>query len=468
MYGLITMQQKILLSHDDRIGIWGYGISGRSFLNYLTLAGYRHLSVYDDNDIPEATVALLSKDGIPVYTREQKKAFISAADRIAISPGVIYQGAVQPEMLISEIQLFQTVWTGHLIGITGTIGKTTITQSLTHLLKHSGHNAYACGNIGIPLLSITNQTDTNAYAVAELSSFQLNLGLTNALRLAIFTNFYPNHLDHHSSIADYFQAKCRLLQSQIDAYTVLAPAQLIQNITEIIPHRPPYLWWSTERPPLDVRQAMAAHNDRWYYYAQNRVWCEDKQRQYALETLPIIPGSYQENALITYSALHALNKKIPTQAWSTIQLPEHRCAKIRTVSDITFYNDSKATIPEATIAAIAPHGKEQLVLFWGGLSKGVDRSRITMHLAQRTRLMVCFGAEADQLSSWCQQAGGSAIRCATLEEAIRDYWHNHAQAGDSVLFSPGGSSYDLFKNFEERGRSFCNLVDALRPRDYHS
>src|SRR5262249_19711525 len=131
-----------------------------------------------------------------------------------------------------------------------------------------------------------------------------------------------------------------------------------------------------------------------------------------------------------------------------------------------FYNDSKATVPEATAAAVSllkteqPHAR--MVLFWGGVSKGIDRKIATEQLSRQVDLMICFGQEREALATWSQEAGCTVLTAATLEEALRSYWDAHARAGDQVLFSPGGASFDLFTNFEARGTHFTTLVESLR------
>ncbi len=454
-------QKKFLVPRDARISIWGYGLSGQSILAHLKAEGYCALSLYDDRALPPITVQLLAHQGVTVYQPQDKERFLAESATIVISPGVPTREIPGHIRLVSEIQLFQQQWHRPIIGITGTAGKTTITHSITHLMNQSGADAYACGNIGIPLLTILTKEHTNSYAIAELSSFQLDQGLIAPLRLAIITNIYPNHLDHHRSYDEYVHAKCNIIALQAEAYTTLLPVALLPTIRAIGSERPPYLWWSRSRPSTDQRAYMGSADDRWYYEEQGSIWYEDRSGITRLETVPTIPGSYRDNSILTYSALHALGITTSPAAWSTIRIPAHRGTHIRTIGTISFYNDSKATIPEATYAAVEQHNAAQLVLLWGGLSKGVDRSEATRALAHKTRLMLCFGREAAALQEWCSAAGGRALSYATLDGAIADYWNTHAQPHDIVLLSPGGSSYDLFTNYEERGDYFCKLITRL-------
>jgi UDP-N-acetylmuramoylalanine--D-glutamate ligase len=141
----------------------------------------------------------------------------------------------------------------------------------------------------------------------------------------------------------------------------------------------------------------------------------------------------------------------------TVQLPDHRVEKIGTINNIDFYNDSKATTTASTLAAVNKLHNRPLHLFLGGLSKGVDRAPFIGQLQNKTKHIYCFGKEAEALYNMCKAYEIPATQCSTLDEAVVTCT-NTVQSGDCVLLSPAGSSYDLYENYEQRGKHFKELV----------
>jgi UDP-N-acetylmuramoylalanine--D-glutamate ligase len=166
-----------------------------------------------------------------------------------------------------------------------------------------------------------------------------------------------------------------------------------------------------------------------------------------------------ENWLFALAALLQLNLPVDLALNCSLQL-EHRIEKVTTVDNITFYNDSKATTVEATLAAIKQFKDEKIILFLGGLSKGVDRSTLIAQMPNNVVSVICFGKEADQLKQYCEVTNRYAHSFCNLEEAF-NYAIEHTQNATVALLSPSGSSYDLYNNYEERGRHFKELVHAM-------
>jgi UDP-N-acetylmuramoylalanine--D-glutamate ligase len=145
---------------------------------------------------------------------------------------------------------------------------------------------------------------------------------------------------------------------------------------------------------------------------------------------------------------------------AAIAVPEHRLQCVATIDGVHFYNDSKATIPQATLAAVDKIGSSSIILLWGGVSKGVDRIPYIKQLASRVKYIICFGKEAAQLYQGCLDNRIPAIAVATLQEAVT-HAVGQAKPGDHILFSPAGASYDLFQDYEKRGEAFLQLVANL-------
>lgn len=182
-----------------------------------------------------------------------------------------------------------------------------------------------------------------------------------------------------------------------------------------------------------------------------------------LHELPWV--SYKENIIILASALHILNCSLNNfvEILNEQEIPEHRMEKVATIATIDFYNDSKATIPASTLAAIEKINQRPVVLFLGGISKGVNRAEFVSQLKNKVRAVYCFGKEAEQLKSFCDQNTIVAFSFENLEKAF-DVLCRELNPNDQILFSPAGASYDLYTDYRERGNHFKRLVWDLQQK----
>lgn len=448
--------------YNKIIGIWGYGTTGAAAVHHAQRHGAAQILVYDDKELSETTRNKLSNQHVVVYPPAAQTEFIKHAHVIIKSPGVsctVLNHAAR-EKIVPEFDLFTEIWPHPIIAVTGTIGKTTITSCLSQLLTACGTPAVATGNIGTPMLSVADAPAQYAHAVVELSSYHTELGLQRGPDVAIISNVHPNHLDRHGTFEQYRAAKLELIRAQTSAQKAILPLALAPIVRTHVNRARPIAWFSSQKPSHEERAACAPC-DSFYYYEEASIIHEHKQ---ALSQLPPQhwSGTFHENILIITAALDQLGYDCSHLPWHTLTLPDHRLSHFATYQDITFYNDSKSTIPAATLAAVAQLAPRPIVLFLGGISKGVDRQPLIHALkATSVRHVVCFGAEAEQLATWCQQAGISTYATPTLEPAYTQYITAYRQPGDYVLFSPAGASFDLFKNYEARGDYFMDLVHRM-------
>ncbi len=399
------------------IGIWGYGIVGQAATQFLLSHGAQ-IIVYDNNSVsvPSNVRVAVSLDQL-----------FAESEAILPSPGIDirnYKNQYQGEW-IAELDLFQQFFHKPIIAIAGSVGKTTVTHLLAHMLKQAGWRVEAAGNIGVPALSMIEKQNQLDAIVLEVSSFQLEHTQSFAPDLAIWTNLYPNHLDRHTTMQAYFYAKYQLIKYQTEQQHALIPLTLQKEIlaqypkSSLICFSDHDVLSSKEEPPQDI--------------------------------LPI-------NWHIVCTALKLLNvKPQPLQQHTPLS---HRIEKVAMVNGITFYNDSKSTTPNSTLAAVQRMQAARTILFLGGLGKGIDRTGLIKALATHAIFVICFGAEAQILKTYCDTYALDSISCTTLEQAF-DFCMTIAQPNDCVLFSPAGTSFDLFKNYQERGNCFKQLVHAL-------
>ncbi len=394
---------------NEKIGIWGYGRVGKAAAQLLLKHDAR-IVVYDSNALALAQCSFKTTQSI--------EDFFAQTDIILPSPGIDINPyiATYPGKWISELDLFQSFFTKKTIAITGSVGKTSVTHLLTQALKDAGWRVQAGGNIGTPMLSlIETQNDLDAEEL-ELSSYQLEHTQSFAPDLAIWTNLYPNHLDRHTTIEQYFLAKYQILRYQTPKKIALAPLDLEPLIKKKSPQSSLRFFDPSKRP---------LHH----------------------------PSGFAVNWIIVETALSLLNET-PTK----IRPPflEHRLETVATVKGATFINDSKSTTPASTLAALNCFKSSKILLLLGGLSKGVDRTDLIKSLSKNITT-VCFGSESKTLFNICKKHSINASCHASTQLAI-EYSLTHAHMYDIILFSPSGSSFDEFANYEKRGNLFKKMI----------
>lgn len=450
---------------NKHIGIWGYGITGAAAVDYFESQRVRQITICDAKPLSPTIHTALVQKNIIVRDASELELFLEEVDYIVKSPGISCNNlsAHYIAKIIPEFNIFAASWRGPIVAITGTVGKTTVTSLLHQLLCGLQKSSVAGGNIGTSMLRLLTECTLSEYAIIELSSFQTELGIAVAPDLAIITNIYPNHLDRHGSFENYRTAKLELIRFQNNHQKALLPlscASVIQRSQE--DHN--YAWFSLHKPSSSEREHCASH-DTWYYIEDNYIVREQYQQTTVIGPRQPTTITFVENIVILTAAIDLLGLTLEPATWNNVTIPAHRLAPVATHRSITFFNDSKSTVPAATLAAIQQIAPHKPVLFIGGISKGVDRKPFIQQLRGNITLAVCFGNESEQLAAWCTEYHIPAYAESTLETAYKRYIQQHAQVGDYVLFSPAGASYDLFKNYVERGEQFVELVQATVRHD---
>lgn len=449
--------------NNQRIGIWGLGAVGKSAINFFHLKGNQLEILNLDaptaailQNLPEAIRYTQQRDNNSIHT------FLERNDVIIVSPGInIIPFTTYAHKFITELDIVAHSTNIPLIGITGTIGKTTVTTLLSKFLQKLGYSIGTGGNIGTPMLDLLSHARIYDYLVLELSSFQLEYTRACAPTLAIWTNFYPNHLDRHQTMQDYFRAKCNIFLHQTNKDFLLLPLQSIfffqeygYNITNIKVH---LSFFSLQKPSEFILKTIFYAN--FYYFNDNTIVVNTGNQESKLISLNFATLKiYPENLLILAAALHYLRQPLDIfiSYNETLQL-EDRLEYVGTHNNIHFYNDSKATIMQATQNALHALAGHTIILLLGGISKGVDRTEDIQALEGKVSYVICFGKEAEKLHKICSEVQIPSDLSATLEEAFNKAILQ-AQAGNTILLSPGGASFDLFANYKERGNRFKELI----------
>jgi UDP-N-acetylmuramoylalanine--D-glutamate ligase len=448
--------------NNKKIGIWGFGIVGKSVATFLH-DKTSSLQIMDKRSLTNEEKQFLKNSTIVYLPEDQREIFLTDNDLIIPSSGIDLRHYQQfQHKFISELDLFGNFFSKPIIAITGTLGKTTLTTLLARILDSQGVRITMGGNIGIGLCDLIANQEAIDCAVLEVSSFQLELSKTFTPELAIWTNFYPNHLDRHNSIDDYVAAKLNILRYQKPHQKSLLPCTLLPQIAqELGKISPAMAFFSSDKPEETLLKAFKSNHFFWIEDAYIVTQLQEK-KDHLIPLAQLPKNIFVETTLILIATLNILRRSldISQNIMASGAKIEHRLEYVTSINGISFYNDSKATVPEAMLAAVNKLQPHKILLLLGGLSKGIDRKPSIQHLKNKVSHVFCFGAEADQLYQWCIESNISASAHKSLEQAFQASIHQ-AKSGNNVLLSPGGSSFDLFANYQERGNVFKKLIKLL-------
>ena len=427
------------------IAVLGSGRSGKAAAALAAHLGAR-VSAFDAAG-PDAFTGM--PDGIACHPQATPASAV-ACDTLVVSPGIdpatpLFQSftAIAGET-IGEVELASRHYTGTIIAITGTNGKTTTTELVARILTQAGLGGTPCGNYGTPFAEVVTAPDHPAAIALELSSFQLETITTLRPRVAIWLNFAPDHMDRYPSVEAYRDAKLHIFDHQQPGDTAVVrhgeslPA-LAAKIITFSTTDPEADWFSDGQTIRHARTTIAELND-----------------------FPGLRSLHNiENAMAAMAACHAIGVSTHTMidALHGFAPPPHRCELVASLDGVEYLNDSKATNLHALESALRSQ-QRPVVLIAGGKDKGLDYNQILPTLRKKTIAAVTFG----QIGPALGQIFAAAVptqTVATLPSAIHAA-RALAPRGSTILFSPGTSSFDQFNSYEHRGDTFRDLVHQLR------
>lgn len=446
------------------IGIWGFGVVGKSALNFLLDKECAEILIIDRKELGPMPQEIPITNNIRFLAESDLDYFLKTCNYIIPSPGIdLRPYKAYSHKCIAELDIFYQHFKKPIIAITGSVGKTTVTHLLSELLKARSMIIATGGNIGTGCLDLLIHTDA-AMAILEASSFQLEHCKHFTPDIAIITNVYPNHLDRHGTYEQYAHAKFAMLARQHAQQHALITWALREKVQPFL--REQQVTYFTPKPitslAYDIKQ-----NETIFFVRDDTLYVLKDNIETAIMPLPEEPIiSYQENLIMVAAALYLLKQPL-YQFFEVLKqqtIPEHRLEKVATINGIDFYNDSKSSLPPSTLAALQKLQGNPIMLLIGGISKGVDRQDFIQALAGKVKQVVCFGAESEPLKAWCDLYHVPAIAVATLSDAF-DQTIANAQSGDCVLLSPAGASFDLFANYQERGNVFKKMVHEFARKN---
>ena len=382
-----------------------------------------------------------------------------SGDMIFKTPGMRYD---VPELLkakengsivTSEMEVFFEVCPSHIIAVTGSDGKTTTTTLIHKMMTDAGYKTWLGGNIGNPLLTDTEKMKENDWVILELSSFQLHT-MRKSPEIAVITNISPNHLDMHKDYKEYIDAKKNIMlyQNEGDTLIVNADNQVTADIGKSANGAVKYF----------SRNSMAD-----VYLDGNII------KRGIVEILNIkdikIPGMHNvENYMAAIAAVSGLvSKEVIVNVAKTFGGVEHRIELVRTLDGVKYYNSSIDSSPNRTINTLRVF-PNKVIMIAGGKDKGIPYDEIGPALAEHVKVLILIGATSDKiqeaLDAEINKTGNGkdieVIRATSYEDAVNTA-RSKAHDGDVVLLSPASTSFDMFRNFEERGNLFKKIVNEL-------
>jgi UDP-N-acetylmuramoylalanine--D-glutamate ligase len=409
--------------------------------------------------------------GVTVEMGGHSKQCFTQSDLVVVSPGIPPSNEVLEQLrmsgkdVISEVEFaYRQASDIPIVGITGTNGKSTTTTLISWILTQAGFKAPACGNIGYPITDAINGQKPD-YLVAELSSFQLEFSPTLKTEVSVFTNFKPDHLDWHGSIEAYQEAKLKLFSAAHSPKWAVVLAD--DPVSQLIAARTEghVLWFSRDQHLVEgyAHKAYLDAEQTFVLEAQGQA----PQRLFSVDSLFLIGDHNYENVLASVAATYLLGVDVQTitRACQSFEGLEHRLEKLDTLGpqSVVFYNDSKATNTDAAISALRAFKSRKVILIAGGYDKMTPLDDFVTAVQAHAKSVILIGAAKERFSKALEAGGYHAVEFAEdLDAAIAKAFH--LSDGEPVLFSPACSSFDMFKNFEERGSAFKASVQALKSR----
>jgi UDP-N-acetylmuramoylalanine--D-glutamate ligase len=435
---------------NQNVAVLGAGLSGAAAALLLKAEGANVtvLDSADENKLLKSTIDNLRAQNIRVVCGKAADQDSGNYDFVVASPGIDPASALAQNFssrkidIIGELELGWRSAETPVIAITGTNGKTTTTEMLAQMLNDCGQKTIACGNIGKPLSEVAREKTKYDVLTVEVSSFQLETIQTLRPSIALWLNFAPDHLDRYRSVAEYRAAKLRLFENQT------ADDVAIVNAVESLPElRARKITFSAYTNRADFRLAEGA------------IVFENKPVLRLNQTK--LRGSHNiENLMATLAAGHArglaFEKMVPPLC--AYEPRPHRCEFVRQIGGVDYINDSKATNLDAVEKALLAQSKP-VVLIAGGKDKGFTFEPLRALVKEKVRSTILIGEMAERIARDWDGAVKSEL-ATSLADAV-DRAHAIAKSGEIVLFSPGTSSFDMFKSYADRGDQFRALVQAI-------
>ena len=445
-----------------RVTVAGLGISGKALVDWLLKRG---ALVGISEAKPESEFADWLKAKRPRLERTEfgghTEAFLLSSDLVVVSPGIpptvpaLGEARRRGVPVVGDLEVVLEDCRAKVVAVTGTNGKTTTTALLGHLLKMAGLKAVVAGNIGIPLAEVADGAGPGDLLVIEVSSFQLDITPSLHPFAALLLNITPDHLDRYRDYEAYSRSKESIFRNQ-DARDLAVLNRRDLRCAALAPGlRARVRWFDSATASIEG----AGLDGEWIAVNEGGT----VTRVIGRADFPLRGIHNLENGLAAVSAAWSLGVRERALAEGLRTFPgvEHRMEPAGVIGGVEFVNDSKATNTDSQEKALMSF-TEPVVLIAGGRDKGLDFSSLRALVGRTVKAVVLIGEAADKIgAAW--DGVTSLERAGTMEEAV-EAGYMLARPCGVVILSPGCASYDMFRNFEERGRAFKDAVRRLAAR----
>lgn len=407
---------------NKKVTIIGLARSGVACANLLHQSGaiVSVTEIKDDPQSRQASAKLCSSE-IKVELGKHSRSLIEQADLVVISPGVPLDSLCvnwvkeYNKLLISEIEAASILCPAQIIAITGSNGKTTVTTLIGKVLEAAQKKVFVCGNIGNPFCDEVKKLRESDFVVLEVSSFQLETIKDFKPKIAVILNLTPNHLDRYNNLQEYLDAKKRIFMNQ---------------------DRDDFLVLNADDPLLSAA-ASGAKSEVVFFTKEEGL-------------------NPNQSAVMAVGRILGVELKQMRKVFQEFKGIEHRLEEVAEINGVKFINDSKATTADSAIWAIN-NISSPIILIAGGRHKGIDYRVILDAARNKVKQAFLIGEAKDIIAADLLGGGFSIEKADTLKQAVTKA-HAQASRGDCVLLSPMCSSYDMFTDYEERGRAFKRIV----------
>lgn len=444
-----------------RLVILGGGESGVGTAILGKKKGY-DVFVSDFGKIKDSYKEVLIINGIAWEEEKHTEDLVLNADLVMKSPGIPDKSPIVKQLrkkgisVISEIEFAAPFTKAHFVGITGSNGKTTTTMLTYHLLKTAGLNVGLAGNVG---KSFAWQVADNNYDyyVIELSSFQLDGIVEFKPDIAIITNISPDHLDRYDyKYQNYIESKFRITMNQSEKDFLIYDAN-DEAISE---------WLSKNKDKVKAKLIPFSLTDEFTegaYLKNNKMEVKINQEEFTMETEYIaLEGKHNlKNAMAATSVAKILQirKETIRESLSNFQGVEHRLEKVLKIQNVQYINDSKATNVNSVFFALDSMNTPTVWIV-GGVDKGNDYHELMSLVREKVKAIICLGVDNKKIIDTFGNVVDIMVEVNSMVEAVR-MAQRLSEKGDTVLLSPACASFDLFENYEDRGRQFKQAVKNL-------
>lgn len=448
-----------------KVAIVGLGVSNLPLMEYL-YEKKANVTVFDERDIDSISKDIMDKIttyGFGFHFGEDALKNLKGFNVIFRSPSCLptrkelVDEANNGAIVTTEVELLMKMCPCKIVGVTGSDGKTTTTSLINAILKKAGYNTFLGGNIGTPLFTKLSDMKPEDILVLELSSFQL-MGMEISPDIAVITNITPNHLNIHKDYEEYIEAKKNIFKYQDEK------GVLVLNYDNEITR-------NCEKEANGKVIFFSSKNklDNGYIVDEDVIKeCEDKIRKHILNVEDVIlRGNHNYQNIATAIAATSSLVDIDTivEAVKEFKPVEHRIEFIRELDGVKWYNDSASSSPSRTLSGINAF-KEDIILIAGGYDKNLDYTPLAKPIIEKVKSLILIGQtsgkifDAVKLELEKENKEIDIHMCESLEETIK-LAKKVAKPGQVVLFSPASASFDMFKNFADRGNQFKELVEKI-------